>query len=684
MSERSQFPWIVTFYSYKGGVGRTMALVNVAHLLAKQGWRVLMVDFDLEAPGMTHFFSQRLGEKRGEVRRDAVDLLLRAKRSFPKEEVGGEDFVANSLAGFTVDVGDFYLRHDSLPTYLSGRLDLLPATLESPPVAAGPTSSLDYLQRIDDLNLPWIFSAAGPQHKFGDFLRQYFKAARFSSPGELLSTMREVVRTAYDVVFIDSRTGLNEVSGLSIGPLCDQIVLCTGLNKQNQAGTRYFMQKTGLLGENPKPFMVLVGPVPPWSTGDAEKRLAELRKFVGMAPLFEIPYHPRAALEECVFVEQYPRDEISYSYSKIAATLGRIIEREAGRAVDRREERVVSEVRRIRDESVAYESTAVRAIADNLQLLRVKRLETYRLGEPAPLVPSFRFARTPTLFTMEAATMYAGRREAVKDSASYSLLRAIVAAVVARRLNSRRAFDIAIKESCFDKPNRRIFLHYFQLRESTNEDLRDQVAAIKGDIKLALAEATTAADQFNAAICAYRFAARIHRGFEKEIQLPKVMDDIKKKMFDDPWLPWLFARGKSDRSVGEGSIGELAVWLEEDSKASVDNVKKLAGSWSHAQLRQRLSFARHQYGLGRSSLLVFPETTLAMAVAVAKGAQGIPEVLDLLEACQRQFGYSWQVLVNWKHFDELADDRAIAGLMSFENERTNVIEAEIDKGFLSL
>ncbi|MBR1199537.1 AAA family ATPase [Bradyrhizobium sp. AUGA SZCCT0158] len=47
---------IVTFYSYKGGVGRSMALANVAVLLARQGKKVLMVDWDLEAPGLENYF----------------------------------------------------------------------------------------------------------------------------------------------------------------------------------------------------------------------------------------------------------------------------------------------------------------------------------------------------------------------------------------------------------------------------------------------------------------------------------------------------------------------------------------------------------------------------------------------------------------------------------------------------
>src|ERR1044071_8965008 len=47
---------IVTFYSYKGGTGRSMLLANVAWLLASNGRRVLAIDWDLEAPGLHRFF----------------------------------------------------------------------------------------------------------------------------------------------------------------------------------------------------------------------------------------------------------------------------------------------------------------------------------------------------------------------------------------------------------------------------------------------------------------------------------------------------------------------------------------------------------------------------------------------------------------------------------------------------
>ena len=54
---------IVTFYSFKGGTGRTMALANVAWILAANGMRVLIADWDLESPGLHRFFQPFMDPK---------------------------------------------------------------------------------------------------------------------------------------------------------------------------------------------------------------------------------------------------------------------------------------------------------------------------------------------------------------------------------------------------------------------------------------------------------------------------------------------------------------------------------------------------------------------------------------------------------------------------------------------
>ena len=48
---------IITFYSYKGGIGRSMSLANIAFELAKRNKKILIVDWDLEAPGLEKYFS---------------------------------------------------------------------------------------------------------------------------------------------------------------------------------------------------------------------------------------------------------------------------------------------------------------------------------------------------------------------------------------------------------------------------------------------------------------------------------------------------------------------------------------------------------------------------------------------------------------------------------------------------
>lgn len=47
---------VVCFWSFKGGVGRSLALANLASILARLGKNVLCLDLDLEAPSLPHIF----------------------------------------------------------------------------------------------------------------------------------------------------------------------------------------------------------------------------------------------------------------------------------------------------------------------------------------------------------------------------------------------------------------------------------------------------------------------------------------------------------------------------------------------------------------------------------------------------------------------------------------------------
>lgn len=66
---------IVTFYSYKGGTGRTMALANTAWILASNGLKVLVVDWDLDSPGLHKFFHPFLDSAKVTATAGIIDLI---------------------------------------------------------------------------------------------------------------------------------------------------------------------------------------------------------------------------------------------------------------------------------------------------------------------------------------------------------------------------------------------------------------------------------------------------------------------------------------------------------------------------------------------------------------------------------------------------------------------------------
>src|SRR5262245_25984143 len=77
---------IFTFYSYKGGVGRSLAMAWVAQVFAERGLRVLVVDFDLEAPGLERYFFDGDEAKLRRGHCGLIDLVLAYRRALSSEE----------------------------------------------------------------------------------------------------------------------------------------------------------------------------------------------------------------------------------------------------------------------------------------------------------------------------------------------------------------------------------------------------------------------------------------------------------------------------------------------------------------------------------------------------------------------------------------------------------------------
>jgi tetratricopeptide (TPR) repeat protein len=172
---------IVTFYSYKGGVGRTFALANVAVLLAKRRQRVLLMDWDLEAPGLHRYFTPHLSATL--LPTQGIIQLLGDALQDPRAR--WEPLAAKITLG------------DNLT------LSIIPSGDQDP----------DYVERVRDFSWKDFF-----ENRQG---------------GEVLDRWRKEWKQAFDFVLIDSRTGITDTGGVCTVFLPDILVFVFSANEQS-------------------------------------------------------------------------------------------------------------------------------------------------------------------------------------------------------------------------------------------------------------------------------------------------------------------------------------------------------------------------------------------------------------------------------------------------------------------
>ncbi len=199
---------VVTFYSFKGGTGRTMALANLGWILASQGLRVLVVDWDLEAPGLHRYYHPLLVDPELHGTDGLIDML----RAYVDEALPGPD-----RPGPGPDPREWLAAPGRLERYLcglaldlpdGGKLDLMPAGRQNAAYSAAVTS------------FNW---------------RSFYTRADIRG-AEFLYALREQWTGAYDYVLIDSRTGVSDTSGICTVLMPDTVVDCFTLGAQSIRG----------------------------------------------------------------------------------------------------------------------------------------------------------------------------------------------------------------------------------------------------------------------------------------------------------------------------------------------------------------------------------------------------------------------------------------------------------------
>jgi len=183
---------VVTFYSYKGGVGRSFALANIGALLAMWGHKVLCVDWDLESPGLSHYFKPYLTEK--------TSLEIKEK----KPQSGILELVEVVKGGESPDWRKFVRILTGLKS--KGTLSFMSAGLQND----------SYVRRLQSLDWNELYE----KHGLGDYIER----------------IREEWKDEYDFIFVDSRTGITDMGGITTIQLPEVLAFFFSANKQSLNG----------------------------------------------------------------------------------------------------------------------------------------------------------------------------------------------------------------------------------------------------------------------------------------------------------------------------------------------------------------------------------------------------------------------------------------------------------------
>jgi tetratricopeptide (TPR) repeat protein len=199
---------IVTFYSWKGGAGRTLALANTAIQLCRRGLDVLVVDWDLEAPGLDRYYlhaasDEKPGDRPAKLRRPRDMTGLIGLLSDAAAKQGGEH---------SEEAWRQRLCHLSVPR------------VETRSKKGG----------IDPGKLHLLssgYTAEGFADRLAEFSWDRFFAEQ--NGGAWLETLRGQWAADYQFVLIDSRTGRTDSGGVCTIQMPDALVLVFTANEQS-------------------------------------------------------------------------------------------------------------------------------------------------------------------------------------------------------------------------------------------------------------------------------------------------------------------------------------------------------------------------------------------------------------------------------------------------------------------
>lgn len=183
----------ITFYSYKGGVGRSLALSNMAIRLSELNKSVCVLDFDLEAPGLQYKFGKY--NKSRNIESGIVDYISNFKNQGDSSQ---------SIKDYSIEL----IPHNKYATNIQY-------------IPAGNISDTSYWHKLSLINWSSLF------YKEDGLGVRFFLDLKEKIKKELNP----------DFLFIDSRTGITDIAGITLRLLADKVVILSANNNENKDGT---------------------------------------------------------------------------------------------------------------------------------------------------------------------------------------------------------------------------------------------------------------------------------------------------------------------------------------------------------------------------------------------------------------------------------------------------------------
>jgi len=197
---------IITFYSYKGGMGRSTTLAAFAmHLSMHEKYNVIIIDCDLEAPGFTNFYLKNSGEEN--QRPGFVEYFIDKSTNISTKE---------NLESYLWEIGEEYSGEGTIRVMPAGNLNTSVDTNDF--LNSNLNHYLEGLARID----------------FSDenYIIEKFK--------ELVSDLNDEFKP--DIILIDSRTGFSDIMGVVALNLSKIVVGFFRNDEQSLPGLNFFLQ----------------------------------------------------------------------------------------------------------------------------------------------------------------------------------------------------------------------------------------------------------------------------------------------------------------------------------------------------------------------------------------------------------------------------------------------------------